>query len=72
MTDVKEVLITLGYDEIRPVDGRWHPIEELNGRFGTTDETHLIRKREAEEIRLVDAETREHRATARISDSPLE
>ena len=59
MKDVLGILEHLGYGEIRPEDteqgaGEWHPLSEVNGRFGTTDETHiLIRKRKAT-CRLVD------------------
>jgi len=66
----------LGYGELRPEEGGpggpdWHPIEVADGRFGTTDETHIITRKRRATARLVDVETGELVATARKS-CPLE
>lgn len=44
MKDVLGILEHLGYRELRPEDtersaGEWRPTEEVNGRYGTRDET---------------------------------
>lgn len=48
MKDVLGILEHLGYRELRPEDtersaGEWRPTEEVNGRYGTTDETGIRR-----------------------------
>ena len=62
MKDVLGILEHLGYGEIRPETARsasapgatdWRPLSEVNGRFGTTDETHILtRKRTAETVEV--------------------
>lgn len=70
MHDVKGVLDFLDYDQLRPAGGEWQPLSEVNGQYGTTDETHLIRHRQEDGVmRLVDAETGEQVATARKNES---
>lgn len=72
MKDVLGILEHLGYRELRPEGsapdgGDWRPIEEVNGRFGTTDETHVISRKERPTCRLVDRDTGQLVATARKS-----
>jgi len=74
MKDVQEILEHLGYGEIRPEGstpgaGDWRPVGAVNGRFGTTDETEIIRRKASPTARLVDSETGELVATARKSCS---
>lgn len=81
MKDVLGILEHLGYGEIRPEDTErsasapdvadWRPLSEVNGRFGTTDETHILTRKRKATCRLVDAETGQLVATARKS-CPLE
>jgi hypothetical protein len=76
MKDVLGILEHLGYRELRPEDteqsaGEWRPLSEVNGRFGTTDETHILTRKRKPTCRLVDAETGQLVATARKS-CPLE
>ena len=76
MKDVLGILEHLGYGEIRPevaarseaVDAAdWRPVSNVNGRYGTTDETHVITQKRKATCRLVDVETGELVATARKS-----
>lgn len=76
MKDVLGILEHLGYGEIRLEDteqsaGEWRPLPEVNGRFGTTDETHILTRKRKPTCRLVDVETGELVAMARKS-CPLE
>ena len=76
MKDVLGILEHLGYREIRLEDteqsaGEWRPLPEVNGRFGTTDETHILTRKRKPTCRLVDVETGELVAMARKS-CPLE
>lgn len=76
MKDVLGILEHLGYGEIRLEDteqsaGEWRPLPEVNGRFGTTDETHILTRKRKPACRLVDVETGELVAMARKS-CPLE
>jgi hypothetical protein len=49
--------------------GEWKPLDAVNGRFGTTDDTHLILPQSEEDVcRLVDPENEEQLATARRSE----
>lgn len=65
MHDVIDVLDFLGYDQLRPAGGDWRPLSEVNGRYGSADETHLIRPQQDETMRLVDANSGEEVALAR-------
>lgn len=68
MKDVRGILEFLGYREIRPEDvGEWLPIKSVNGRYGTTDRTEIIRRKGAPTARLINAETGKLVATARKS-----
>jgi predicted ATP-dependent serine protease len=67
MHDVKDVLGFLGYDELRPAGGEWRPLSEVNGRFGTTDETDILDTGHEEGLRLVNRDTGDLLATARKS-----
>jgi len=67
MNGVIEVLDHLGYDEIRLRDGSWQPLSEMNGAFGTTDETYVIQEDKRPRIRLRDPETGEEVGRARRS-----
>jgi hypothetical protein len=68
MKDVLRILEHLGYGEARPEDaGGWRPIEDVNGRYGTTDETHIISRKRKATARLVDRDTGQLVATARKS-----
>lgn len=70
MKDVRGILEFLGYREICPEDvGEWLPIKSVNGRYGTTDRTEIIRRKGAPTARLVDRETGELVAMARRSCS---
>jgi len=80
MKDVLGILEHLGYRELRPETEQsasapgatdWRPLSEVNGRFGTTDETHILTRKRKVTCRLVDAETGQLVATARKS-CPLE
>jgi hypothetical protein len=80
MKDVLGILEHLGYGELRPdtaapgpeqSTGDWRPLSEVNGRFGTTDETHILTRKRKPTCRLVDVETGELVAMARKS-CPLE
>jgi hypothetical protein len=66
MHDVKGVLDFLGYAQLRPAGGDWTPLSKVNGRYGTTDDTELIRPQQEEGIiRLVDRTTGDELALAR-------
>ena len=67
MHDVKGVLNHLGYDELRPAGGEWRPLSEVNGRFGTTDDTDVLDTGHEEGLRLRDRDTGDLLATARKS-----
>jgi len=67
MHDVKGVLNHLGYDELRPAGGEWRPLSEVNGRFGTTDDTDILDTGHEEGLRLRDRDTGDLLATARKS-----
>ena len=63
MRDVLGILGHLGYGEIRPevaarseaVDAvDWRPVSNVNGRYGTTDETHVLIQKGRPTCRLVD------------------
>ena len=56
MNDVIKVLDFLGYDEIY-LDGQWHPLAEVDGALGTTDDTHVLIVDERPKVRLQDPET---------------
>ena len=76
MNDVLGILEHLGYGEIRPETtasdvANWRPIKEVDGRFGTTDETHILMRKRKATCQLVDVETGELVAMARKS-CPLE
>ena len=80
MKDVLGILEHLGYREVRPETAApggdpeaagWHPLSEASGRYGTTNETHVIARKGRPTCRLVDVETGELVATARKS-CPLE
>ena len=76
MKDVLGILEHLGYRELRLEDteqsaGEWRPLSEVNGRFGTTDETHILTRKRKATCRLVDASAGQLVATARKS-CPLE
>jgi hypothetical protein len=64
MKDILGVLKHLGYRELRPETaapgaeqsaGEWRPLSEVNGRFDTTDETHILTRKRKATCRLVDA-----------------
>lgn len=75
MNDAKEVLKHIGYTEVR--DRReegWKPMEAVNGRYGTTDDTHLIVPQEEHQpddgtkiCLLIEEETGERVGTARMN-----
>lgn len=72
MKDVLEILDHLGYGELRPETAApgstdWRPLSEMNGRYGTTDETHILTRNRKPTCRLVDVETGQLVATARKS-----
>lgn len=76
MKDVIGILDHLGYGELRPETAApggnpeaadWRPIEAAGGRFGTTDETHVLTRKRKPTCRLVDRETGRLVATARKS-----
>jgi hypothetical protein len=75
MKDVQGILEHLGYREIRlegsapDSDGApdWRPLSDVNGRFGTTDETHILTRKRKPTCRLVDAESGELVAMAKRS-----
>lgn len=67
MNDVKGVLEHLGYDELRSAGGDWRPLSEVNGQYGTTDETKIIRPDDGP-IRLVDRETGDEVGFARKTE----
>jgi len=71
MNDVKEVLDHMGFTELREVaTGEWKPLDAVNGRYGTTDDTKLILPNDEENVcRLVDRETEAELATARRPES---
>ncbi|MFB6230434.1 MAG: hypothetical protein ABEL04_04685 [Salinibacter sp.] len=71
MNDAKEVLRHMGFTEIRDEStGKWESLDNVNGRYGTTDDTHLILPENEEGVcRLVDPDTEEQIATARKSVS---
>jgi len=82
MNEVIPVLEKLGYGEIRLEEsapngspqesedgGEWAPLSDMNGRFGTTDRTKIISRKNRPTCRLVDRETGELVATARKSCS---
>ena len=80
MNDVVGILEHLGYGELRPESsapgsrseaGAWRPIEDAGGRYGTTDRTDIISRKNRPTCRLVDRETGELVATARKS-CPIE
>ena len=80
MKGVQEILEHLGYGEIRlegsggdgsAAAGEWAPLSDVNGRFGTTDETSIISEKNEPTCRLVNRETGQLVATARKS-CPLE
>jgi hypothetical protein len=76
MKDVLGILEHLGYREVRPEGSapgasEWEPVSDLNGRYGTTDDTHVISRKERPTCRLVDRETGQLVGTARKS-CPLE
>jgi hypothetical protein len=50
MKDVLGIFEHLGYWELRPEDtersaGEWRPTKEVNGRYGTRDETHVLTRK---------------------------
>jgi hypothetical protein len=68
MKRVPDVLEHLGYHEIRGAgESDWRPTEAVNGRYGTTDETHVLVWKRKATAALRDAETGERVATARAS-----
>ena len=67
MHDVKGVLDFFGYDELRPAGGQWRPLAEVNGQYGTTDETDILDIGHEGGLRLVDRDTGDLLATARKS-----
>lgn len=72
MKDVLGILEHLDYREIRPEEGTpgaadWRPIEDVNGRYGTTDDTDIVSRKERPTCRLVDRDTGQLVATARKS-----
>jgi len=84
MKGVQEILEHLGYGEIRlegdgpnessqvsDVGGEWAPLSGVDGRFGTTDRTKILSRKNRPTCRLVDRETGRLVATARKS-CPLE
>jgi hypothetical protein len=67
--DVHGILEFLGYGEIRTADGgQWEPLDAVDGRFGTTDETEIISRKNVPTCRLIDAGAGEQIATARKSE----
>lgn len=67
--DVHDILEHLGYGEVRAADGNdWQPLDAVNGRYGTTDETKILSRKNRPTCRLVDRETGEQVATARKSE----
>lgn len=64
---VNHILDTLDYQEIRPAGAEsWKPLDEVNGHFGTTDDTQVISPGAGEKYaRLEDAETGKCVALAR-------
>jgi hypothetical protein len=67
--DVHGTLRFLGYGEIRTADGgQWKSLEAVDGRFGTTDETEIVSRKNVPTCRLLDRETGEQVATARKSE----
>lgn len=73
MNGVKDVLHHIGFTELRnEKTGEWKPLDAVNGRFGTTDDTHLILPQSEEDVcRLVDPENEEQLATARKGQGRL-
>jgi len=61
----------LRLEESAPGAADWHPLSEASGRYGTTNDTHVIARKGRPTCRLVDVETGELVATARKS-CPLE
>ena len=53
----------------RPAGREWRPLAEVNGRFGTTDETDILDVDREEGLRLRDRETGNTIAIARKTDS---
>jgi hypothetical protein len=47
--------------------GDWRPLSDVNGRYGTTDETHVLTRKRKSTCRLVDASAGQLVATARKS-----
>lgn len=40
---VRRVLDTLGYTEVRRMGAdEWKPLKDVDGRYGTTDQTHVF------------------------------
>jgi len=67
--DVAGTLRFLGYGEIRTADGgQWRPLDAVDSRFGTTDETEILSRKNRPTCRLLDRETGERLATARKSE----
>lgn len=65
MKDVLGILEHLGYRELRPEDtersaGEWRPTKEVNGRYGTTDETHVLTRKRKPRLK--------RKATCRLVD----
>ena len=74
MKDVLGILEHLGYRELRPEGsapgaGKWAPLSDVNGRYGTTDDTDIISRKRKATARLVDRDTGQLVATARKSCS---
>ena len=65
MKQVKGILRHLDYTEVRPREGDWTPLSELDDRYGTTGETDVIWDQDEKEVRLRDRETGEEVAIAR-------
>lgn len=65
--EVKTILEDRGYDEYRPRAAfGWRPLAEMNGRYGTTDETKIEETGgEGERARLIDRGTGDVVAEAR-------
>ena len=66
--DVRGILQFLDYETVRDEEtGRWTPVGALDGRFGSTDVTKLVRDtKEPNLLNLIDCRSGMHVATAKL------